>query len=84
MAELSVVVETGLNPAGKQEYTSCGIHDLNSEGTLKYATDGKPGFSERKGYTFQVEVPVLLFMPDFLGPNNLGLSASPETVMFKQ
>lgn len=67
-AELSVVVETGLNPAGKQEYTSCGIHDLNSEGTLKYATDGKPGFSERKGYTFQVEVPCASYLClDFLG-----------------
>lgn len=56
-AELIFEVETGLNPAGKQEYTACGLYDLNSGGILRYITDNNPGYSERKGYVFKVDVP---------------------------
>lgn len=35
-ARLIIVVSTDLNPAGKQEYTSPGIYELNSGATLKF------------------------------------------------
>jgi len=57
-AELIIEVELGRNPAGKQEYTACDSspYDLNSGGTLKYTTPGKPGLQTREGYNFKVHV----------------------------
>jgi hypothetical protein len=35
-AELIFEISTDLNPAGKQEYTSCGCYELNSGAVLKF------------------------------------------------
>ncbi|MFX0146001.1 MAG: hypothetical protein ACFE9C_18185, partial [Candidatus Hodarchaeota archaeon] len=35
-ARLIILVSTDLNPAGHQEYTSSGVHELNSGATLKF------------------------------------------------
>jgi hypothetical protein len=39
-ANLVIMVNTDLNPAGHQEYTSTGIHCVNSGATLKYIVSG--------------------------------------------
>ncbi len=57
-AEVTFVLETGLNPAGIQSYSSCGWYALNSEGALKYRYDGQPGQGQISvaGKTFWVSV----------------------------
>ena len=40
-AELVFEISTDLNPAGKQEYTSCGDYELNSGAVLKFMFDGR-------------------------------------------
>lgn len=40
-AELTLLVVTGMNPGGHQQYNECGTHFLHSGGVLKYKPDGK-------------------------------------------
>jgi len=56
-AELTLVVATGKNPAGKQSYTSCGHYDL-SAGALKYTYEGQSGKGQQSlyGTPFRVSV----------------------------
>lgn len=61
-AALVIDVALDKNPAGKQSYSSCGLYELNSEGTLRFRTDTKPGWNERKGRTFRVDVPCPPYM----------------------
>ena len=39
-ASLVLVTSTDENPAGHQEFTSCGVHELNSGATLKFIAGG--------------------------------------------
>jgi len=54
-----LVVSTDTNPAGHQEYTSCGDYDLNSGATLKAIVDstGKQFSAETDGIQIHVECP---------------------------
>ena len=58
-------VSTDLNPAGKQQYTSCSNHDINSGAVLKYKID-KPngrGYERQSESTPSVTVSVLTADP---------------------
>ncbi len=39
-AWFTLEISTDLNPAGRQEYTSPGVYELNSGPTMKYYVDG--------------------------------------------
>mgnify|MGYP000844616610 CR=1 FL=1 len=58
---LTIDIATGKNPAGKQEYTSCGIYNLNSQNTLWYETDNHKR-TEVKGPQFKVKIPCVPYI----------------------
>ena len=54
-ATLVVVASTDQNPAGHQEFTSCGVHELNSGATLKFRDPaGKQHSAETGGISTRV------------------------------
>jgi len=54
--EITFIVATRKNPAGKQHYGECGVYHLNSNGTLKYWLDGEKDKISIDGYRFLVRV----------------------------
>ena len=59
-ASLTIDLKLGKNPAGHQEYTTCGeVYDLNSGGVLKFRWKGQQGkgWASYEGEAFKVWVP---------------------------
>jgi uncharacterized repeat protein (TIGR01451 family) len=53
-ASLVLVTSTDENPAGHQEFTSCGVHELNSGSTLKFIAGGHQSSAGTGGISTRV------------------------------
>ena len=60
-AQLTLLVSTDLNPAGKQEYSTDGVYELNSGATLKFID---PDLDQLSAVTDSIYVTVLPLPPE--------------------